>query len=111
MQVNFTDAGTIETVAERRYHRHPDFLLYPLDPRDIIDGQITADGYLTEQVANVGNMREHCPHCENVALQLVLRHRQVKRTHLFCPHCTRCYDAVYPDGQSALLFAAFNLGE
>lgn len=111
MQVNLTDANTAEPAAERRYHRNPEFLLFPLDPRDIIDGQLTANGYLAEQVTNVGNMREHCPHCENVALQLVLRHKQVKRTHLYCPCCTRCFDALYPDGQSALLFAAFNLGE
>jgi len=36
----------------------------------------------------------------------VLRYAHVIRNHLFCPQCTRCFDARYPDGSSALTFMA-----
>jgi hypothetical protein len=49
-------------------------------------------------------MRETCPHCPGMALKLVLRRDHVIRPHLFCPQCTRCYDAIDANGVSALTF-------
>lgn len=76
--------------------------LVELDPREVIDGLMTEKGYLAADVVPVGPMREACPHCTGVALQLVLRHRHVKRSHLFCRVCTRCYDALNESGHSVL---------
>ena len=76
--------------------------LVELDPREVIDGIMTPGGYLTADVIPVGPMREACPHCEGVALQLVLRHRHVRRSHLFCRVCTRVYDALNDSGYSVL---------
>ncbi|EJM97068.1 hypothetical protein [Herbaspirillum sp. YR522] len=85
-------------------HRHQPLLLalVELDPCEVVDGVMTEQGWLAPDVVPVGPMREACPHCSGVALQLVLRHRHVKRSHLFCRVCTRCYDALTDGGQSAL---------
>jgi hypothetical protein len=76
--------------------------LVELDPREVVDGVMTEKGFLAADVVPVGPMREACPHCNGVALQLVLRHRHVKRSHLFCRVCTRCYDALNASGHSVL---------
>ncbi|NUU04328.1 hypothetical protein [Herbaspirillum robiniae] len=76
--------------------------LVELDPREVIEGVMTEKGFLAADVVPVGPMREACPHCPGVALQLVLRHRHVKRSHLFCRVCTRCYDALNDHGHSVL---------
>lgn len=76
--------------------------LVQLDPREVIDGVMTPNGYLAADVTPVGPMREACPHCDGVALQLVLRHRHVKRSHLVCRVCTRVYDALNDSGRSVL---------
>ncbi|ALU87298.1 hypothetical protein RB25_14580 [Herbaspirillum rubrisubalbicans] len=76
--------------------------LVELDPREVVEGVMTPNGYLTAEVTPVGPMREACPHCEGVALQLVLRHHHVKRSHLFCRSCTRVYDALNESGYSVL---------
>jgi len=85
-------------------HRRKPLLLslVELDPREVVDGVMTEQGFLAPDVMPVGPMREACPHCPGVALQLVLRHRHVRRSHLFCRVCTRCYDALADTGQSAL---------
>lgn len=80
------------------------FSLVELDPRQVVTGLMVADGLAAEDVMPVGQMRELCPHCD-VPLQLVLRANNVIRTHLFCEQCTRCFDAVYPGGGSALLYS------
>ncbi|MBI3286121.1 MAG: hypothetical protein HYZ65_14905 [Burkholderiales bacterium] len=95
--------------SERRDVRAPDFTLLELDPRDVIDGVMVDAGYQSEDAPSAGSMREQCPYCSGVALQLILRYRYVKRTHLFCTCCTRCYDALYPDGTSALALGAMSL--
>lgn len=90
---------------EPRYEprQHPMLLeLVELDPREVVDGVMTEKGFLAAEVVPVGPMREACPHCSGVALQLVLRHRHVKRSHLFCRVCTRCYDALGEGGRSVL---------
>lgn len=76
--------------------------LVELDPRDVVEGVMTEKGFLAADVVPVGPMREACPHCTGVALQLVLRHRHVKRSHLFCRVCTRCFDALNDGGHSVL---------
>ncbi|MFJ3056984.1 hypothetical protein [Herbaspirillum sp. NPDC087042] len=76
--------------------------LVELDPREVIDGIMTPNGYLAADVVPIGPMREACPHCDGVALQLVLRHRHVKRSHLVCRVCTRVYDAINESGRSVL---------
>ncbi|MEB0032277.1 hypothetical protein QN372_16080 [Undibacterium sp. RTI2.1] len=94
---------------ERRGTRAPFFTLIEIDPRDVIDGVMLEQGYLSDDAQSSGTMREVCPHCNGVALQLILRFRHVKRAHLFCDCCTRCYDALYPDGSSALVLGAVSL--
>ncbi|HEY5800211.1 MAG TPA: hypothetical protein VIT92_08315 [Burkholderiaceae bacterium] len=49
-----------------------------------------------------GRMRETCPNCPGVHLQLVLRQRHVRMAHLACQQCHQCYDACYGNGVSAL---------
>jgi hypothetical protein len=80
------------------------FSLLELDPRLVVDGVRVAAGFIAENVLPVGQMRETCPYCTDAPLQLVLRANNVIRTHLFCEQCTRCFDAIDPDGRSALLF-------
>lgn len=94
---------------DRRNLRAPFFTLLEVDPIDVIDGVMLEEGYLSEDAASVGRMREHCPYCSGIALQLILRYRHVKRTHLFCECCTRCFDALYPDGTSALAIGTMSL--
>jgi len=77
--------------------------LVELDPREVVEGVLTEQGFMATDVVPVGPMREVCPHCPGVALQLVLRHHHVKRSHLFCRVCTRCYDALGESGQSILV--------
>ena len=79
------------------------FTLAELDPQWVIAGERTGAGYRADDVVSSGAMREQCPSCFGLPLQLVLRHARVIRTHLFCPNCTRCFDAIYPDGSSALM--------
>lgn len=82
----------------------PKFSLVELDPSQVVQGVPTEAGYEAAAVQTAGAMREKCPYCQQVPLQLVLRYAHVIRTHLFCPQCTRCFDARYSDGSSALTF-------
>lgn len=91
---------------ERREVAPPPMLtLLELDPACVIEGERTDQGYLAPDPGTFGAMRETCPACQDVNLQLVLRQERVKLAHLFCPQCTRCYDARYPDGSPALSLA------
>ncbi|MFZ6657553.1 hypothetical protein [Undibacterium sp. TJN19] len=98
-----------DNYSERRNARAPDFNLIQLDPREVIEGVMIDEGYQSEDAPSAGSMREHCPYCSGVQLQLILRYKFVKRSHLFCNSCTRCYDALYPDGTSALALGAMSL--
>ncbi|MFL9926882.1 hypothetical protein PQR62_21605 [Herbaspirillum lusitanum] len=92
--------------AEKQYYERSTPLtlsLIELNPQDVVEGLMTEKGFVAAEVTPVGPMREACPHCSGVALQLVLRHRHVKRSHLFCRVCTRCYDAVTENGHSVLM--------
>ena len=92
----------ISSRPQRRRERL-DITLMELDPREVVDGVLLDNGmFLAPDPTPVGAMREVCPHCEGVALQLVLRRHHVKRSHLFCEQCTRCYDAVCEGGYSIL---------
>ena len=80
--------------------------LVELDPRSVVNGVRVASGFLGEDAPSVGMMRESCPYCGGLPLQLVLRQGHVIRSHLVCKACTRCFDATYPDGSSALTVPA-----
>ena len=80
-------------------------ILEELDPRWVVDGVAVNGALMAPDVQPVGKMRETCPHCPGQPLQLVLRYGPVIRSHLFCEHCTRCFDAKFADGSSALTTA------
>lgn len=85
-----------------RTHKGPALVLVQLDPDEVVDGMpIEDDGYWADDFMIQGQMRETCPACQTEHLQMVLRQDNVKRAHLFCQRCTRCYDACYPDGTPA----------
>lgn len=92
--------------SERRNRTVPFFTLKQLAPWDVADRVMLEEGYASEDATPSGKMREVCPYCSNVPLALILRYRHIKRSHLFCENCTRCFDALYPDGTSALAVGA-----
>ena len=83
--------------------------LVEVDPQAVVDGTVVDACFVADDVALAGKMREHCPYCGNVPLQLVLRYQHVIRSHLFCENCTRCFDAFYEDGSSALAFLGLSI--
>ena len=85
-------------------HRHNDsaaLMLVQLDPASVVDGVPVENGYLAGDILVSGAVRETCPVCKTVHLKLVLRQKYVKRAHMLCEQCTRCFDARYPDGSPA----------
>lgn len=83
------------------------FSLVELNPQLVLNDAVLESAIMTEgDVAYGGRMRELCPYCGDVPLQLALRSKHVIRTHLYCNKCTRCFDAVYSDGSPA--FTALN---
>jgi hypothetical protein len=92
--------------SDRRVQATPAITLVQLDPRLVVRGVRSAGGLVVNEVTPVGQMREICPHCQT-PLQLVLRYKDVIRSHLYCDDCTRCFDPRYPDGSSALALPAF----
>lgn len=97
---------TVESPAGEKRRGDTNFLLVPLDPQTVVDGRPVGDGcYLADSIVMTGSVRETCPECKTVHLKLVLRQMHVKKAHLFCEQCTRCFDAVYADGSPALLIA------
>ena len=100
-----TSSPTGKSALGNRTHAEPRFSLVELDPTQVVEGILVADGFMAEAVTPAGKMRETCPNCAGEPLQLVLRYQHVIRAHLFCVKCTRCYDAMYPDGNSALVVA------
>lgn len=82
------------------------FTLVELDPMSVLhEGQVDSAFMAQEDISSAGKMREACPYCGDVPLQLALRGKQVIRTHLFCEKCTRCFDAIDSDGNPALSFS------
>ena len=100
-----TSSPTRQSALGKRTHEEPRFSLVELDPAQVVEGILVADGFMAKAVTPAGQMRETCPNCDGEPLQLVLRYEHVIRAHLFCVKCTRCYDAIYVDGNSALLVA------
>lgn len=94
---------------ERRNRSVSFFTLKQLAPWEVVVGVMLEEGYASDDATPSGKMREVCPYCNNVPLALILRHKHVKRAHLFCENCTRCFDALYPDGTSALALGAVML--
>lgn len=90
---------------DRRQLTETGLSLVQLDPREVVRGIRAAAGLVVKNAATVGKMRELCPHCD-APLQLVLRYQDVIRSHLYCDECTRCFDALYPNGSSALTLPA-----
>ncbi len=81
----------------------PVLTLLELDPAEVIEGVRVEQGYLLkDEPLTFGAMRERCPVCQDVPLELVLRQGRVRLAHLFCRKCTRCFDARYADGSAAL---------
>ena len=78
-------------------------------PTELVLGPVTPSfGWASQDVGPAGTMRESCPYCTGVPLQLMLRFKQVLRSHLFCPQCNRRFDAIRPDGRSALAFTGLS---
>lgn len=97
----------LESPQDKRQHETvaSPFFLRELDRSAIIDNMLIDKKYLCEEIRSAGDMREICPECKDVHLQLVLRQKNVRLAHLFCGKCFRCFDACYPDGCSALSLA------
>ena len=91
------------SIADKRQNSVALLMLIQLDPSSIVDCLPVNGGYLAHEFAVAGEMRETCPECKTTHLKLVLLQNGVKRAHMFCEKCTRCFDACYPDGYSALL--------
>jgi ribosomal protein S27AE len=93
---------------DKRRHQDPRqrelFNLVELAPQLVVAGKMVANGFQADDVTPVGDMRETCPNCTGLPLKLVLRRDHVIRPHLFCPQCTRCFDAIDAQGNSALAF-------
>ena len=89
-------------------HRRTDtemLFLAQIDPPKVVDGVAVKNGYLSDDIIVGGEMRETCPVCKTVHLKIVLRQENVKRAHLFCEQCTRCFNASYHDGSPVNLIA------
>jgi hypothetical protein len=83
----------------------PELFLVELAPTSIIEGAVIDRFFLEKEATPMGKMRELCPICKDVNLQLILRQGRIKQAHLFCSKCARCYDAHYADGSNALSLA------
>lgn len=105
-QVEECDA-VAPSILEKRHNEAllPQLILMELDPTTVVDGVRLDYGLVAEDVDTYGAMRETCPFCTGVHLQLVLRQTNVKIAHLYCAKCTRCFDACWPDYTSALTLA------
>lgn len=107
------NAATADSTSNRpapdlRVRRATALKLVELDPQLVVSGTPAPGGLIAPDVTLAGTMRETCPRCQ-VPLQLALRHKHVIRSHLFCAQCTRCFDALYADGRSALAFAGLSI--
>jgi hypothetical protein len=99
------DHGARRRSAQEKRHSDstmPGLMLKDLDPAAVVDSAPPGYSAVTEDISTAGVMRETCPICNQAHLQLVPRQKNVRVAHLFCPHCSRCFDACFPDGSSAL---------
>lgn len=86
----------------RRHHSSNEdcLVLSELNPRAVVD-HLDDEGQPLH-VMTFGSVREICPKCQSGHLKLVLRQSSVRVAHLFCADCASCFDAHYPNGNSAL---------
>lgn len=77
-------------------------VLVELDPQSVVKGVYAEDCLMADGASPIGRVREKCPHCGDVSLQLVLRYRSVIWSHFYCGKCMRCFDGLLSDGRSAL---------
>lgn len=97
-----TDAPEAGAVPDNRVRDAQLLPLVEIAAELVVDGSIAVAEILAEAVdVGGGSMRESCPYCPDEPLQLVLRRQRVIRSHLYCRHCARCFDAILPDGSSA----------
>jgi hypothetical protein len=85
---------------EHRKNDAHQLMLVEVEPFEVVDCLPVEHGYLACDVVSAGAVRETCPACEEVHLQLVLLQPHVAREHLFCEKCTRCFDASEQGGKS-----------
>lgn len=84
----------------RQAHADDSLLLTELNSQAVVD---ESDAEPTPVMLNTfGTVRETCPECQQTHLHLILRQRNVRMAHLFCPDCYRCFDAHYASGAPAL---------
>ncbi len=76
-------------------------VLTELDP-DSFNDHIQLDDERPGEIVTSGKMRETCPKCKDVHLQLILRQENIKTAYLLCPTCSSCFDVQYSDRASAL---------
>jgi hypothetical protein len=84
-----------------RRHRHAEdsLLLTELNSHAVVD---QSDDLAPVMLATFGTVREFCPKCQQTHLHVILRQRNVRLAHLFCPDCHSCFDAHYASGAPAL---------
>jgi hypothetical protein len=96
-----SDTPTSHPVHGRRQrHAEDSLLLTELNSQAVVDQ--TDDDQAPVMLTTFGTVRESCPKCLQTHLHLVLRQRNVRVAHLFCPDCHSCFDAHYASGASAL---------
>ena len=106
--MNMMPTQELSSSAAHNDHRNNNdaatFTLVEIDRASVVDNIRLNDGYESapDFVYASGPMRELCPHCWSNHLNLVLRQKRVRSAHLFCDCCSKCFDARYPDGGSAL---------
>lgn len=88
------------TSPKRRHHPADTLILSVLPPESVIDH--LDDDCQPKSLITFGSVRETCPKCTNTHLRLILRQQCVRIAHLFCAECHSCFDAHYPNGDSAL---------
>ena len=96
-----SDTTASHPVHGRRHGNDDDsLLLTELNSQAVVD---ESDADLTAvMLTTFGTVRETCPECLQTHLHLILRQRNVRVAHLFCPDCHRCFDAHYASGAPAL---------
>ncbi len=84
----------------RQRHADDSLLLTELSAQAVVD-ESDADS-TPVMLTTFGTVRETCPKCLQPHLHLILRQRNVRIAHLFCPDCHGCFDAHYASGAPAL---------
>jgi hypothetical protein len=90
------------TIVEKRQNDPNLLTLVELDKTMLADYLRVEDGNLEYDIAMADDMRETCPECKTNHLKLVLLQKGVKRAHMYCDKCTRCFDVIYAGETSVL---------